>query len=197
MTKRSCNRVLCPAIPVKITFPDSSKEVITYMGLDNFATDCFINNELLDELNASYKDETVEVTTMGAINEAMKMKLVKDLRVSSIDGSANYKISYLYGRGPWPFDESNSPQLDDIADCPHLKDLPINFANKEKIGILVGMNEPGLLAVYETIMGPTNKPYATRHMMGWALNGCLAKRQIGVSKKKHRTKIKQPEDKNP
>ena len=71
---------------------------------------------------------------------------------------------------------NDAPRQEDIDGCLHLKNLPIGFLPDTSIGILIGMNQPDLLFPIETVRGPNSQPYATLHLLGYALNGLVANR---------------------
>ena len=193
-SRNAFSRLICPAIPVKVSMPGSQRKVVTYMGLDSFATDCFIDLELMQKLHTKGEDKNIHVTTMEAINSVMHTKLVKNLQVASLDEKTTYCIKQLYGKDPWPFEIDDSPRNEDIKDCIHLKDVPINFVKERKIGILIGMNQPDLLYPLEAVRGPPGKPFATQHMMGWALNGLVAGRSCEKGMHVHHIRIKDPDE---
>ena len=162
---------------MKVSLPGhEANKITTYIGLDPFATDCFIDCKLADQLHAKGEETRLQVITMEAIDSVMSMKLIQNVIVHSLDETVNYTINYLYGKDPWPFDLDDSPKPSDLEDCPHLQGIPIKFARDPRIGILVGMNQPELICPLESIQGPSCKPFATQHMMGWALNGLVASR---------------------
>ena len=192
---KSAKRLLCPAILVKVSVPGSSKTVSTYMGLDTFSTDCFIDDELLDELNLKCKESSIQVSTMNASNKPLPIKLVKDLQISSMDGQVKCLIHKLYGKAQWPFDVEDAPRPSDLENCAHLKDIPIQFsATSLKIGILIGMDHPELLYPMDAVRGPADQPFATMHKLGWALNGLVANRSSAKGIQVHHIYVEHQED---
>ena len=59
---------------------------------------------------------------------------------------------------------------DDVRKIEEFNDIPFNFINN-KIGILIGMNEPEIIKPLQIVQPNENGPFASRHKLGWAING--------------------------
>lgn len=164
------NKVLCPAVPVAIRRKNSDKFVYTYMGLDNFATACYIDGDLLKDIGYESTSTIIDLTTMENKCSPVSFNLVKDLEIFSLCGKNSCKVPSLYAKGDWPFDISDSPTKPDLDRHDKLSHLPFQFINC-KIGLLIGVNCPELVKPLEIVNTSKYGPYATRHLLGWALSG--------------------------
>ena len=165
-------RVLLPAIPVKLRMKGSSSSFVTYMGLDSFCSDVFMNKQLLAKMGIGHVESApTSLTTMCCKNRKTDTVVLNDLEILDLDENYKTVIPVTYCKDNWPFDKEDTPKEKDIDDHPHLRNLPLNLVDEE-IGILIGVSQPHLFKVLETVEGPNEDSiYATRHKLGWALNG--------------------------
>ena len=172
-------RVLCPAIPVKIRVQGSNKYVVTYMGLDTYCSDVFMDSQLLQQLGINTRSETkTNLTTMCCKDKNTTTVVINDLEISDLDENVGSIVPVVFCKDNWPFILEDSPKVQDWEACPHLSHIPFNFVDS-KIGLLVGANQPHLLKTLEVVNGPEmDSTYATKHALGWALNGPIASSNI-------------------
>ena len=85
-TQADGKRVLCPAIPVRVSAMGSQTEILTYMGLDSYASDCFVDAALLKSLGAKSESASIKITTMSSSCSPVETRLVKNLQIKSLDG---------------------------------------------------------------------------------------------------------------
>ena len=165
-------KTLSPIVPVRIRVKGANKWVNTYAALDSHCSDVFMSQELAEKLSCQHgKSTSLSITTL--VDKCFKTPatVVENLEIMDLEENESALISVAYAHKNWPFDCEDSPKPIDISEYPYLVELPFNFI-KEKIGLLVGMNYPGILQPLEIVRGPTeDHPYATRHKFGWAFNG--------------------------
>ena len=68
------------------------------------------------------------------------------------------------------------PTIEDISQWPHLKDVKLpRLQGLSEVGLLTGQDTPYALTPLEVVSGVvgTHSPYATRTILGWAVNGPL------------------------
>ena len=58
------SRVLCPTVTVRIMKLGFTESIVTYMGMDSFATASYIDHDLLDQLGFAGQTTTLKLTTM-------------------------------------------------------------------------------------------------------------------------------------
>lgn len=161
-----------PIVPAKIKIANSSTEIIVYCALDTHSTDCWIREDIVDKLGVRTEPVSIKVKSMTSLNDIQKSKVLNNLTLSSLDNSFTTSIPVMYTKPKkhWPFSESDLPRSNDLEEYPHLKNLSFPECSAE-IGILIGMNAPELLMPLEVITGDAGTPYATRHSLGWTVNG--------------------------
>ena len=165
-------RIVCPAVPIKILVGNdkNSKFITTYMALDTWSTDSFMDMNLLNKIGLQGHEESIPLTTMGGQTDYVSVRSINNLKIYSLDETNESIIPLILAKEDWPFTLEDSPTAEDISDFPHLNDIAFNFVS-EKIGILLGMNMVELLRPLQIINGRPGEPYASLHSFGWALNG--------------------------
>ena len=166
-------RVVCTAIPVKIRVKGHSKAITTYMGLDNFSTDCFMDEKLVHQLGLKGNNEIISLTTMEKIESAVKTIVINNLEIMDLEENKKVAVPVVYANRNWPFNKDDVHREEDTQDHAHLEDIPFNFVDSY-VGILIGMNMPELIKPLKIVEGKAGTPYASQHLLGWALNGPIA-----------------------
>ena len=96
--------------------------------------------------------------------------MAKNLEIFNLDKTVKLSLSSVYAKEKWPFSKDDSPSCDDVRKIEEFNDIPFNFINS-KIGILIGMNEPEIIKPLQIVQPNENGPFASRHKLGWAING--------------------------
>lgn len=181
-------KVVCAAVPVRIKVANSNYYETTYMALDGWSTDSFMDSELLKKLKMKSYDINLSLATMSKTNISVPVKMLKNLEIQNLNGDYSVVIPEIFAKTDWPFTEEDSPSREHIKNYSHLKDVPFEFIDK-KIGILLGMKMPELIKPLEVVSGKSGEPYASLHQFGWALNGPVGA-VIDKRSMCHRIKIK-------
>lgn len=169
---KGSSKIACPSIPVIIRSIVTNKCIQTYVALDNCSSASYMDQNLMNILNISGEDKTLEVTTINDNKMKIKTAVVENLEILSLDKSICLPLKTVYAKKNWPFDINDSPSFDDVKNIESFQSIPLQFINS-KIGLLVGMNEPDIMKPLQIIQTKTNGPYASRHKLGWAINGPL------------------------
>ena len=186
-------KTICAVIPVKVRVQGTERFIETYMALDNFSTDCFLDQELMKNLGVKGNYKEMSLTTMEKSNKNYSVQVINNLEVTDLDGNEGKIIPVLFATANWPFTADDSPRPQDVAALPYLSDVPFSFLDC-KIGLLVGANMPSLIRPLRVLSRHEDEPYASLHKLGWALNGPV--RGIQTSSKCHRIKVCDHEDLN-
>ena len=173
MTVRRKGKVACPAIPVIIRNKINNETATTYIALDSCSTSSYMDEKLMHQLGFSSHEKNLEVTTINGPANCMKVRIVENLEIISLDTDYRVTIPSLYAKGNWPFCLADSPKKEDLDSIQLKEHVPFKFINKT-IEILVGMNVPEIFKPLKIIPSTRRGPYATLHTLGYALNGPLA-----------------------
>ena len=170
MTTKSDFKTICPAIPVIARNKSNNECVTTYAALDNFSTSCYMDEGLMEQLKIVGKESPITVTTIEGQSQEMKVTVVNNLEIRSLEENNAFIIPKIYAKKNWPFTEDDSPKKGYVENNPHLKDVPFQFIDKT-IGILIGMDMPEILKPLKIVTSTKKGAYASLHQLGWALNG--------------------------
>jgi len=169
-TVGNSKRIMSPAIPVKIR-KCGGPWIKTYAALDSWASGGFISGDLADKLDVVGPSRELKLSTMMGVNQNFVTREVAGLEISSLDScEETYQLNVLHRADNWPFQKIDVPNYRNLQGCPHLSGLNWSFLDCD-IGILLGNDHPGLVKTLEVVSGEETEPYATRHALGWALNG--------------------------
>lgn len=161
-------------VPVKITHPLSSVEIITKALLDNGSQGTFVHENILEELNVPTIQTTISIKTMtGETTE--RCKSINNLQVSAVeDSSKRLNLPRVFSRKFLPVDKEEIPTPNKVAKWSYLNEIHKNLQQDEDetdIGILIGANCPRALEPIEIIPSQGNGPYAFRSVLGWCVTG--------------------------
>ena len=180
MVSKQRKRVVLPTVAAILRSKVSSKYVRTYVALDYYSSGNYMNYELLNLLGIDGRSKELELKTIEHVGLKVNTVIAEGLELVSLNGDKNIPIGSVYAKKNWHFDRKDSPSNDDVEGYPALKRVPINYIDSD-IGILIGMNEPQLLKPLEIIETSKNGPYASRHELGWVLNGPVKKDSSSVN----------------
>eukprot|EP00095_Tigriopus_kingsejongensis_P008157 snap_masked-scaffold735_size104922-processed-gene-0.5 protein:Tk08157 transcript:snap_masked-scaffold735_size104922-processed-gene-0.5-mRNA-1 annotation:"rna-binding protein 14-like isoform x3" len=117
-----------------------------------------------------------------------KTIFIQNLEILDWNENEVVQLPLAYTKGEMPIDEKDIPGPNDIADFPSLKDIPFNFV-KADVGLMIGINVPEALRPLEVVNGDDHGAYASRHKLGWALNGPILRQMKGKVKMQRGVKI--------
>ena len=179
-------KVALALIPVKVTSASCNSSVTTYAALDNFSSDCFVSNKLLETLGVQGTPTEIKLTTMEKKNSSMLTRAVSGLEVFDLDENEKISLPVVYSKTELPIGRDDIPGRSDVDAFPFLNEVPFQYVDAD-VGLLIGINVPEALRPLEIVDNAPNEPYASRHRLGWALNGPLSgqKKVTHV----HRTKV--------
>jgi len=164
---------MCPVVPIRIKLQGKNEVLETYAMLDNCSSSCFMNDKLLNKLGLKgVKPNNISMRTLTDYGNTSNTRVVNNLELYSYDNVRRDCLPVVFARELWPFDDSDLPDINCIRGEDHLKGIDFHFISAD-IGVLIGMNRPEMLKPLEVVSGPPNTIYATRHHLGWAINGLI------------------------
>ena len=169
----SSSIVLQTIVPVKVRQAGSNLVTDTYSLLDNGITECFITEELRDQLKAKYEDSVLKLQTLHGIKH-VSTSIVQNLEVLDLHDRNVVKLPKCYTRQEIPVDHSQIPKRELFEHFPHLAEVAKEIAPYFEylgIGLLTGTNCPIGLQPLRVIPVNGDGPYAVLHKHGWTVNG--------------------------
>ena len=173
LTNNVSGSTWCPLVPVEVSSP-SGQRCFTYAALDTWASSSFMSSDLAKALQTVGEPKPLKVTTVTGKEQMLKSSIVRGLSIRGIDCQQSFFLSNLYQVKDWPFSRSDVPPKSLWESYDHLKHIPATFL-ESGVGLLLGQSDSALLRVIETVSGQELEPYATRHAIGWALQGSVSR----------------------
>lgn len=161
-------KVFCSVVPVKIKVA-GGKTISIYAAWNSCADACFVDSEILNELGAQPKWSKIEINTIEDTAKLQNTRVINNVTIFDKNDKLQDTIPVVFAQEKWPFKETDVPSADDINED-YLQSVPFRLI-KGRVGLIIGMNRPGLLKPLQLVDGPKNSLYATRHKCGWALSG--------------------------
>jgi hypothetical protein len=167
-------KVALPLLPVVVTSPESGISVRTYALLDSGSNVTMCSDELLKALHVEGRPETMTLTTLEKSKSQSIARVVR-LTVTSLDGEGEVCLPKVLSRRDLHLTRSSLVTKEEVAQWPHLRDLPLQHAPIDNVTLLVGQDCPEALAPLTTVAGQPGEPYAIRTRLGWTVNGPVSR----------------------
>ena len=168
-------KICLPIVPVKIRGRGQQEFIITHALLDPGSNQSFCSAILREKLNLQGKPVTLSLETLNtkAENEVQEL----DLEIQSTGRAGKrpiLKMNGIYAVDKFPC-LSNKVDLDEVMKkYDYLQSVPFQKSNNTDMHVIIGQDVPEALLPLEVRHGSSGEPYATRTMLGWALNGPIS-----------------------
>ena len=172
------NKVMCPVVPA-LVYIGESRRIAVNVALDPFSSNCWANEALINSLGAKSGSTEITLSTMEKKSTPCHTRVVNNLMIADLSGNNVTKIALLYTKTSenWPFSSNDLPSAGDIKGYPHLGAVPFEFIGAN-IDILIGLDVPWLIKPLDIVSGKDDEPYASLHLLGWALNGPIRRKSL-------------------
>lgn len=161
-------------IPFKVRALGSSRQIITYAKLDNFSCDCFIANEVLEDLGISGPKTLISLMTIECQGKSVATKAISGLEVMDLDENEKIHVPVTFAKETLPISKEDLMNKDECHHYRHLADIPFVYVHA-KVGLMLGANLPEALKPLEIVSENECEPYASKHKLGWAVYGPFGK----------------------
>ena len=98
---------------------------------------------------------------------------VISLKVSDAEYKNVLELPQVYARPLLPVSLENMGQEEDASSWEHLRDINLPLVDANHATLLIGQDNPDALIPFDARRGKVGKPYATKTLFGWTLNGPL------------------------
>ena len=159
-----------PFLLVKVTSPETGISVKTYALLYSGSNVSLCQDRLLQLLKARGRTEKMSLTTLEKENSEATARVIS-LNISNLNGSDELTIPQVFTRPNLHLNSSNLVTEAEVQKRPHLKDLPLHYAEIDDVTLLIGQDCPEALMPLTTIPGGKGEPYAIRTRLGWSVSG--------------------------
>ncbi|CAB4014860.1 Tyrosine kinase receptor Cad96Ca, partial [Paramuricea clavata] len=141
-------RVIRAIIPIKVRSKETNKTIVTYAFLNNGSDLSFCTESLAEH------------------------SIIQQLEVSDLDENCSIDLPLIYTAADIPVTSKDIPDQEDVDQWPHLQGVQLPIVDAQ-IGILIASDVPKALDPLEVRNSENGGPYATRTLLGWAINGPL------------------------
>jgi hypothetical protein len=104
--------------------------------------------------------------------KAVETRAISGLEILDINGNEIISLPVVFSKDVLPISQDDVVTRKEWANFEHLIDVPVAFINAS-VGLMFGANAPAAIKPLEIVSGLDNEPYASRHKLGWDLNGPL------------------------
>ena len=160
-------------VPVKVRAKGSNTLLSTYAFLDGGSNTIFCSDQLLKDLGVRVVDTTLSLTTMERENSIKASSLVQ-FEVFDLDENNFIELPLVFSTPELPISSEGVPRQEDVDRWPHLKGIHIAEIDAH-VGLQIGHNVPKPLEPKEVKESQDGGPYATRSLIGLAINAPLGR----------------------
>ncbi|XP_030581071.1 uncharacterized protein LOC115777334 [Archocentrus centrarchus] len=175
-------KVCLPIVPVVVRGKASNISSVTYALLDPGANTSLVSEELTKKLKVKGKPARLDLDTVGGSQEGIFTRCV-NLEIDSLHDGNMYTLNGVRTLRKLNIGLSCLATPDEVARWDHLAGIPIPSVNSDDVHLVIGQDAPRLLRAEEYRVGGDNDPYATRTVLGWAINGPIDYKEGGKNVK--------------
>ena len=136
-----------------------------YALLDSGSTTSFCSQRMVDKLALEGVSANLNLSTLN--NDSKNLSQLVSVSLSSVGGEHSRDIAcYAVNNIP-----ASTPHID-VSQYPYLQDL--TFPYDVQVDLLIGQDNVGLMVPFDVRHGHGNKPFASRTLYGWCLNGAVS-----------------------
>ena len=167
----SKSKIALPIIQVQVHSPTST--INTYALLDPGSNQTFCSSELIEKLSVKGDRQTLSVNTIRG-DDNIEATVV-NLQVSGPDTESEIQsplsLVTVLAVDEFPHLMSSITIKEEIQKYDHLRDLPAPTTVNNDVTLLIGQDNPHILAPLEVRRGSNKEPYAVKTALGWTING--------------------------
>jgi hypothetical protein len=165
----SAGKICLPIVPVIVKGP-TQISTVTHALLDPGATTSLVSESLTRQLKIKGRPGKIDLDTVSGSNEGLTSWCV-DLELQSLYDNNIYPIKGVRTLKNLNINLNCTSTVGERQRWEHLKDLKLPEITSEDVHLIIGQDAPRLLRPEELRIGKENDPYATRTVLGWAING--------------------------
>ena len=162
-------KAVLPVVPVVIRGP--SRQVQTYAFLDSGSTHSFVSESVLQELNMDRAPRrNLHLTTVER-DGGLETQVVDGTWITDLQRKNALQLPPLFTLKKIPVSKEECVRQEDIRRWEHLRDVELQSAESEEVGLLLGANAFLAMEPLEVLPSVNGSPYAVRTRFGWVISG--------------------------
>ncbi|CAB4033480.1 Hypothetical predicted protein, partial [Paramuricea clavata] len=164
------SRVCLGVIAVKVRAKNGDSYVETYALLDSGSEVTLCQEELTKKLQ--FYGKKMNFTLSGMTGSQKVESQLVDIAVESMDGTTVVELENVRTVKDIPISKDCIPRKQDLRKWPHLQNIDLSEAQRDKVILIIGLKEiPQLFLPLEYKVGETSEPIAVRYSLGWTIMG--------------------------
>ena len=169
-------KVCLPILPVIVR--NGSISTVTYALLDPGANSSLVSESLMSKLNLKGKTKSaMTIDTVTGTDKVLSETVDLDLKSMHCKGY-KYRLRDVRTLPKLNIGLSCLASKEECARWRHLEDIPILETYEADVNLIIGQDNPELLRPEEVRVGLAKEPYATKTVLGWAINGPIGANQV-------------------
>ena len=155
-------------VPVRIHYGENLTS--TYALLDTGSQKTFCDRHLANRLEATGPKASLPIKTLysGADTRMMNGSLIS-LSVQSMDGDGELNLKEVFTVDKTLMYATPLPSCSQLSSMTHLQGIQFPELNNKFVGLLIGLDVPGVFRPLESRYGQEGEPDAIRTLLGWTL----------------------------
>ena len=171
-------KVALPIVAARVHGKDPSTYIDTYALVDPGGTGGMCSEKLAQKLGVSRRRGTFRMTTVMERDKPTEADIVQ-LSVSDLNDTQRYTMPHVMVQPSLNVGLDNMAAQDQLRMWTHLSDLKLPpTLDADDVQLIIGQNTPELLCPLEVRTGGPGEPFATRTVLGWAINGPIASGEV-------------------
>lgn len=173
LTGAGKDRCALSILPVKVKSAKGNRIIHTYAFLDSGSSATFCSERLMQKLNVTGRRTSLLLRTMGQ-EKIVPAYSLTDLEITGLDSNDFLMLPEIFTQKEMPVTVEDMVTPEDLTKWPYLSKIHIPSI-KANVDLLIGTNAPKIMEPWEVINSRGNGPYAIRTVLGWVINGPLAR----------------------
>ncbi|KAF5893534.1 gypsy retrotransposon integrase 1-like protein, partial [Clarias magur] len=181
----SQRKIALPILPVVVSDKHKQFSMKVFALLDSGSNGTFASKKLVHGLKLESHKINIKLNTMETKNLNV-VTIAVDLQVEDAQQRNSFLIKGVLCRDHLNIGLDNLVTQKEVLQWPHLQEIvdEISFPDADladEVHLLIGLDQPDILAPRDTCCGESGEPYAILTGLGWILHGPIADGSTYVS----------------
>lgn len=173
LTGAGKERCALSILPVKVKSAKGDRVIHTYAFLDSGSSATFCSEDLMRKLNVTGRKTSLLLRTMGQ-EKTVSAHSLTDLEITGLDNNDFHMLPEVFTQKEMPVTVEDMVKPGDLTNWPYLSKVHIPSI-EANVDLLIGTNAPKIMEPWEVINSHGRGPYALKTVLGWVINGPLAR----------------------
>nr|XP_055049230.1 uncharacterized protein LOC129434322 isoform X1 [Misgurnus anguillicaudatus] len=181
----SQRKIALPILPVVVSDKHNRFSMNVFALLDSGSNGTFVSKRLVHALKLETRKINIKLNTIETKNLNVVTSAV-DLQVEDSQQKNSYLMKGVLCRDHLNISLDNLVTQNEVFQWPHLQEIADEISLPDvdladEVHLLIGLDQPDILAPRETRCGRAGEPYAILTGLGWTLHGPVADGSTTIS----------------